>query len=189
MAVSVQNTSIRIAGNQARFKLGTLQMWLTCQPMPYTALNMRNSEHYKWLLMHFTLKIKRTGQWLHKKIHHLTYPLSLIDSSCLLLSLLGSPLESTATASSSSNDGARNRSRIFRCLLLLRARERDEPLLSVDPATLPPWNSFPPVEFWCWCWCIGGFDTVRGGGRIIGNVFQWYRNCSATCNIIFDQWR
>ena len=124
---------------------------MTCQPTPYTALHMTNNEHCQWLLMHFTLNIKKTGQWLHEKIqvHNLTYPLSLIDSSCLLLSLLGSPLESTATASSSSNDGARNRSRIFRCLLLLRARERDEPLLSVDPATLPPWNSeiFPPVEF------------------------------------------
>lgn len=125
---------------------------------------------------------------LNKEKNNFTYPLSLTDSSCLLLSLLGSPLESTATASSSSNDGARNRSRIFRCLLLLRAKERDEPLLSVDPATLPPWNSelFPPAEFWCWCWCVGGLDAARGGGRMIGNVFQWYRNCSATCNIMFN---
>lgn len=120
------------------------------------------------------------------EINNFTYPLSLTHSSCLLLSLLGSPLESTATASSSSNDGARNKSRMFRCLLLLRARERDEPLLSADPATLPPWNSelFPPVEFWCWC--VGGLDTARGGGRMIGNVFQWHRRCSATYNIIFN---
>jgi hypothetical protein len=27
---------------------------------------------------------------------------------------------------------------------------------------------------------------VRGGGRTIGKVFQWYRNCSATCNITLN---
>lgn len=128
-----------------------------------------------------------TNKQYYQENKHLTevftYPLSLMDSSCLLLSLLGSPFASTATASSSSNDGARKRSRMLRCLLLRRARDKDEPLLSVEPTALSS-ELLPPVEFWCWCWCwcSGALDTVSGGGKMMGNVFQWYRNCSATCN-------
>ena len=70
-------------------------------------------------------------------------------------------MESTATASSSSNDGARNKSRMLRCLFL-RASDKDDPLPSA------PSELFAPIIL---C-CTGGFDAVTGSGRTIGNVFQ-----------------
>lgn len=79
-----------------------------------------------------------------------SHPRSRMLSRCLLVSRRGSPLPSTATASSSSKLGATNRS--FKWCFL-RA--------SVSSPSLAAVND-------------------NDAGRTIGKVRQWYKNCCAT---------
>lgn len=72
-----------------------------------------------------------TVRKVRKEMNIETNPRSRSDSSCLPVSLRGSPVESTATASSSSKLGATNRSRRLVGLCCLRASVQQ---LSPPPA-------------------------------------------------------
>lgn len=86
-----------------------------------------------------------------------THPLSRILSSCLLVSLRGSPLPSTATASSSSKLGATNMSRRWNCCCFLPVLAR---LSTAASAATGSGQLAAPLDW-------------RPGGRTIGKVFQW----------------
>lgn len=129
-----------------------------------------------------------------------TYPLSRNERSWVLFSSRGSPVPSAATASSSSNGGAMKRSRRligrdFRLVLVVLLLLATPILPTVPPPPPPPPLPTPPPGL-----------VERGVGKsakkkqqaqlinlvhrcvsidysLIGKVFQWYRNCSATALI------